>query len=124
MTLVEEVFKLAAELPQHERFGLCSQLRRAAVSIPSNIAEGYGRETRKEYLKYLVIARGSLAELETQLLVVIRVGYLEHRRLDLALDLHKRVGAMLGALIRTLRGTRRIVPMLAKPETRDPKPLG
>ena len=65
MALVQDVYALCSKLPVHERFELGSQLRRCAVSIPSNIAEGYARETRREYIRYLIVARGSRAELET-----------------------------------------------------------
>ena len=67
MDLAEEVYRFTATLPAEEKFGLVSQIRRAAVSVPSNIAEGNSRATRGEYLQFLGIARGSLAELQTQL---------------------------------------------------------
>ncbi|MBK7404805.1 MAG: four helix bundle protein [Phycisphaerales bacterium] len=66
MDLARAVYQSTAEMPDTERFGLVTQMRRAAVSIPSNIAEGYARQTRKEYIRYLRMTRGSLAELDTQ----------------------------------------------------------
>ena len=76
MNLVEMIYKLTASFPNEEKYGLTSQMQRAVVSIPSNIAEGYGRDSRKEYLYHLSVSRGSLAELETQLLIAIRLKYL------------------------------------------------
>ncbi len=76
MELVEQVYSLTEGFPRHEQYGLAAQMQRAAVSVPSNIAEGHARETKPEYLRCLVLARGSLAELETQLLVAVREQYL------------------------------------------------
>ena len=73
--LVEEVYKITATFPKQETYGLTSQLRRAAVSIPSNISEGAARNGRKEYSNFLGISLGSLAELETQLIIASRLGY-------------------------------------------------
>ena len=75
MNLVGSIYSLTAVFPREERYGLSSQMRRAAVSVPSNIAEGAARETSKEFIRYLYIARGSLAELETQLLIAERLNY-------------------------------------------------
>src|SRR6185369_3222986 len=66
--------------PRDEIFGLTSQIRRAAVSVPANIAEGHARDSLREYLRYLTIARGSLAEIETHLRIAIRLGYLAAER--------------------------------------------
>jgi four helix bundle protein len=76
MALVEEVYRLSSEKPSGGRFGFTAQMRRAAVSIPSHMAEGYGRSARGDYLQQLAVANGSLKELETQLLIANRLGYL------------------------------------------------
>jgi four helix bundle protein len=76
MALVEGVYRITSELPTDERFGLMVQMRRAAVSIPSNIAEGEGRRTNGEYLNQLSVAHGSIRELETHLLLAERLGML------------------------------------------------
>ena len=76
MDFVEHVYRVQREFPDNERYGLCDQLRRAAVSIPSNIAEGRGRDTAKDYSHFLTLARGSLNEVATQLELAVRLGYL------------------------------------------------
>lgn len=80
MDLVEQIYRLTQAFPKHEIYGLASQMQRAAVSIPSNIAEGQTRGYTKEYLHHLAIARASLAELQTQLEIALRLKYctLEH----------------------------------------------
>ena len=78
--LVEEVYKISATFPKQETYGLTSQLRRAAVSIPSNISEGAARNGRKEYSNFLGISLGSLAELETQLIIASRLGYADVKK--------------------------------------------
>ena len=77
LELAEWIYRCTADFPKSEMFGLTSQMRRAAVSVPSNISEGAGRYGPAEFRKYLYIARGSLAELETQTIIAQRVGYLD-----------------------------------------------
>jgi four helix bundle protein len=77
-----DIYALSGQLPGRERFGLTSQLRRAAVSVPTNIAEGAGRESERDFARFLGIAIGSANELETLLLVAIRLGYLESDATD------------------------------------------
>ena len=75
MDLVVDVYKLMKQLPESEKYGLISQIKRSSISIPSNIAEGAGRASTKEFIRFLDIATGSLSELETQLLLVQRLGF-------------------------------------------------
>lgn len=100
--LVEEIYKLSAIFPSDERFGLTSQIRRAAVSVPSNIAEGYGRRRRAQYLHHIDIANGSLAEVETQLIIAGRMGFIEKDQAQKAWSLLQETGKMLTGLIRSL----------------------
>jgi four helix bundle protein len=97
------VYKLTASFPESEKFGLISQLRRAAVSAASNIAEGYGRSTRGEYLQFLGHARGSNCELQTQLVIAAGLGMGSERELQHAEDLAQEIGRMLVALMKRLR---------------------
>jgi len=82
MDVVEKIYALSENFPSHERFGLTSQMRRAAVSIPSNIAEGYRRKTDADFLQFLHIAFGSASELETQMLIVLRLKYVTQEQVD------------------------------------------
>ncbi len=81
MKLVEEVYDITASIPDEEKFGLTSQIRRSAVSIPSNISEGAGRNSKKEFRNFLGIANGSLNELLTQLELSLRLGYIKEDNL-------------------------------------------
>jgi four helix bundle protein len=103
MNLVIQIYDVTRRFPKEELFGLTSQIRRAAVSIPSNIAEGQGRLSRGEFRQFLGNARGSMAELETQLLIAEHLGYLQNAE-SLFRDLAE-VGRMLNGLISSL-GTR------------------
>ena len=76
MDFVENVYKVLRKFPKEERYGICDQIRRAAVSIPSNIAEGFGRDSNTDFAHFLSIARGSLFEVATQLEIASRLGYL------------------------------------------------
>ena len=76
LNLVEEIYTLTKSFPASENFGLTSQLRRAAVSLPSNIAEGASRASTKDFIRFLNISSGSLAEIETQLVIAERIGYI------------------------------------------------
>ena len=101
MALAKEVYKATSVMPDTERFGLTSQMRRAAVSIPSNVAEGYARQSRVEYIRFLKVARGSLAELRTQVLLSGELNFLRNSaEIGALLDETER---LLAALIRSLR---------------------
>jgi len=97
------VYKLTAAFPDSERFGLTSQLRRAAVSVASNIAEGYGRSTRGEYVLFLGHARGSISEVETQIVIAKALEFGSKEDLRNAESLCNQVGRMLRGLMKTLR---------------------
>lgn len=98
MDLVEEAYLISQRFPREEVYGLTAQLRRAAVSVPANIAEGNARATRKDYASFLAVARGSLAEVETLLLVAMRLRYATEDDLRAALELVGEVGRMLNKL--------------------------
>jgi len=115
MDLVMAIYALTDKLPANEKYGLVSQMQRCAVSIPANIAEGYSRTHRGDYLRHLSIARGSLAELETHLCIVERLGYLKHDENDELWGMVQDAGMMLTRLIAALDPTRN-----PRPETRDP----
>lgn len=104
MDMVDHVYEVTAHFPKEEIFGLTSQMRRSAVSIPSNIAEGSGRNHTKEYIQCLGIAKGSLAELETQLLIAIRRNYVKDQSLQQKLlsELDN-IGKQLYMLMQSLR---------------------
>jgi four helix bundle protein len=89
-------------MPPEERYGLVSQLRRGAVSVASNIAEGYGRQSTSDYIRFLRVARGSLYELETQMLFAVEFGYVEQATCDELLGLMSECGRLLAGLIRSL----------------------
>jgi four helix bundle protein len=102
MELVVVVYRLTAKLPREEIYGLRAQLQRASVSIPSNIAEGHARESTREYLRYLLVSRGSLAELETQLLLCLQLELLTNDDIEEALLLSDEIGRMIRRLQQSL----------------------
>ncbi|OGN49624.1 MAG: four helix bundle protein [Caulobacterales bacterium RIFCSPHIGHO2_01_FULL_67_30] len=102
LTWVELVYAATREWPSDERFGLISQVRRACVSVPSNIAEGCARRSTPEFLRFLSIARGSLAEVETQLIIAQRLTYLEDAALTRLLDSADEISRVLSGLISKL----------------------
>lgn len=106
MSLVEEVYELTQVFPSEEKFGLTSQMRRSAVSIPSNIAEGAARNSDKDFIRFLAIARGSLMELDTQLILSDRLGYIQRTK-GLA-ERIEHIFAKINALITTLKRSQQV----------------
>ena len=103
MDLTVQVYNLTKKIPKEELYGLTNQLRRAVVSIPSNIAEGNGRASTGDYVRFLSIARGSVAEVETQLLICVRLKYLTQEDIESLLSLVDEIGQMLNSIITKLR---------------------
>jgi len=106
MDIVVVCYQLSKRIPQSEIYGLISQIRRAAVSIPANIAEGHGRKTLGEYIQHLSIANGSLKELETHLLIASRLQYVKDDEIIPALESCSEIGRILASLIQKLRQRR------------------
>jgi four helix bundle protein len=102
MDLVETVYRLTASFPSAEQWGLMSQMRRAVASVPSNIAEGYGRQATGEYRHHISIARGSLLELETQILLAVRLKYLQAANAEAVLKEIEQISRMLATLVSKL----------------------
>ena len=100
--VVEEIYKITKNFPKEEIYGLTSQLRRSAVSIPSNIAEGFARFSNKEYKQFLFISLGSCAELFTQITIALRLGYFENKEADKLLNEIDEISKMSMNLIKKL----------------------
>jgi len=98
MILVKSIYDISSAFPQDERYGLTSQMRRSAVSVPSNIAEGHNRDSLKEYLRFLSIAQGSLAELETQIALATMLKYIDITTEDKLLTQADEIGKMIRGL--------------------------
>jgi four helix bundle protein len=121
--LAVECYRLANGFPTYERYALAAQLRRAAASVPANIAEGFGRSTPRDYTRSLFIARGSLFETESHLRLARDVGHLTVEDVAAALDLRAKAGRTLNGLISTIR--RRAARSIAASRSHaehDPKP--
>ena len=103
MDLAEHVYQVTGDMPTDERFGLTSQLRRAAVSVASNIAEGQGRFTDADFVRFLSIAHGSVREVETQLLLAARLGLLSQEVIEPSIELAAEVGRLIAGLARSLK---------------------
>lgn len=100
---VTKIYKLTSSFPGEEKFGLISQLKRASVSIPSNIAEGAARESKKEFCNFLSIAQGSSSEVETQLIISNKLGYLDNKNLNEVLEELTDISRMLTGLRKSLK---------------------
>ncbi len=105
MQFVTEIYSSTECFPKSETYGLCSQVRRAAVSVPSNIAEGQGRDSSKEFAHHLSFACGSLMETETQLQIAANLGYIDSAEVGRLLDNAAEIGRMLNGLLRKIRAT-------------------
>ena len=100
--LVKNIYQVTKDFPKSETYALVDQIRRAAISIPSNIAEGHTRQHKKEFKQFLFIALGSLAEFETQLIIAEKLGYLEKEKLNQSLLEMDVIGKMTRGLIKKL----------------------
>ena len=105
MQLAKVIYLLINKLPKEEMYALSNQMRRAAVSIPSNIAEGQARNSNREFARFLSIARGSKAELQTQLLICVDIGYLLEEDINEAMSLAEEIGKMLSSLAQRMKIT-------------------
>ena len=103
MALVTQIYHLTAGLPFDEVCGLRSQIRRSAVSVPSNIAEGYGRNSTKDYIRFLQVAMGSLFEVQTQIEISVNLGYKDRDSIAGLWEATREIERMLSSLIRKIR---------------------
>lgn len=103
ISFVAEIYKMTNVFPKEEQFSLTSQLRRAAISIPSNIAEGFGRHTRKEYIRFLQIAIGSTFELQTQIEIAKNLNFISQENFSRVFELSREIERMLSSLITKLK---------------------
>ena len=102
MELVTEIYNHTKSFPQEERYGLVSQLRRSSVSLPSNMAEGYGRNSTQDYIRFLRIAKGSLFELQTQLEIARNLGFFKDDTFDVLFESSREIERMLSSLIKKI----------------------
>jgi len=103
ISLTKEIYQISEQFPEKEKYALANQMQRAAVSVPSNIAEGWGRGTTKEYIHFLYIAKGSLMELETQLIIASELKYFDQAESEKLLDIVLSITMMLNKLISKLK---------------------
>jgi len=110
IALVGEVYRISSNFPREEIYGLTSQVRRAAVSVPSNIAEGQGRASSGEFIQFLCHARGSLYEVETQVIVANNLGYISAEQAEVLIQKIGELGRILNGLITSLQARKSRVP--------------
>ncbi|HLC16456.1 MAG TPA: four helix bundle protein [Thermodesulfovibrionia bacterium] len=103
MDLVSKIYNFTQSFPKEEMYGITSQMRRAGISVPANIAEGQGRNSKGEFLQFLGIAQGSLAELETLILICQNLAYIQQNNAEELLNDCEEIGRLLAALKRSLR---------------------
>ena len=103
MVIAEDAYRLTSLFPRDEIYGITSQIRRAAVSVAANIAEGHGRESSGSFIQFLRISQGSLKELETLMVLAVRVGLAENDDVELLMDRCDELGKMLRSLIRSVQ---------------------
>ena len=108
--MTEMLYSLLKKLPKVETYVLSDQMRRAAISIPSNIAEGYGRNTKKEYLQFLYIANGSVCELETQLTLCVRVNYFSETEIQPIMSLLSEIGKIIMTITKKINSNTKNTP--------------
>ena len=123
LRLVLAIYRATSKFPSEEKFGLTAQLRRAGISVPSNIAEGQGRNSRGEFLHHLRIALGSLKEVETQLLISIGLGYLRQDQTSELMTLVDDVGRLINGLSKSLRSHHEPRTTNHEPRTTNHEPL-
>ncbi|MFK5879386.1 MAG: four helix bundle protein [Flavobacteriaceae bacterium] len=103
MSLVTLIYKISRNFPDYEKFGLSSQIQRCAISVPSNIAEGYGRNSLNDYIRFLNISNGSLYELQTQIEIVFNLEYIEKDIFEKVYEDSREIERMMSSLIRNLK---------------------
>jgi len=101
--LVKDVYKISVKFPKEEIYGLTSQIKRATISIPSNISEGASRQSNKEFIQFLYIALGSASEVETQLIIAKELNFIDSKDLDYLLKSLEKIKKMLNGLIKSLK---------------------
>ena len=104
--LVKSVYEISSSFPDSEKFGLVQQVRRAAVSIPSNIAEGWGRKSTGSFSQFLKIAKGSLCEVETQLIIAVELNFIKEEKIKEVNNLSEEISRMIRSLVDTLESTK------------------
>ena len=103
LDLITKIYEITKLFPQHEQFGIISQIRRSSLSVASNIAEGAARQTKKEFIQFLHMAQGSLSEMDTQLEVAKRLGYIKSKDYNCLFDTSNEIGKMITGLIKSLK---------------------